>query len=151
MFNEGVRVGLGTDGPMSGNTLDIIGQLGYVAKVHKLVNQDRNIMPAVSVVEMATMGGARALHMEGRIGSLEAGKLADVVLLNHNSTTFTPFYDVYSTLVYAASAHDVRTTIIQGRLIMEDGKIKTVNVAEVKAHMWLLARKIAASVTQEKP
>ena len=148
MFNAGVRVGLGTDGPMSGNTLDIIGQLGYVAKVHKLMNQDRNIMPAVSVVEMATMGGARALHMEDRIGSLEAGKLADVVVLDHNSTTFTPFYDIYSTLVYAASANDVRTTIVQGRVIMEDRKIKTVNVAEVREHMRLLARKIAASVAQ---
>jgi 5-methylthioadenosine/S-adenosylhomocysteine deaminase len=145
MFNQGVRIGLGTDGPMSGNTLDIIGQLGYVAKVHKLVNQDRNIMPAISVVEMATMGGARALHMENRIGSLEAGKLADIVLLDHNSTTMTPFYDVYSTLVYAASAHDVKTTIIQGRIIMQDGKIKTVDVADIKAHMRLLARKIATN------
>ena len=148
MFNQSVRIGLGTDGPMSGNTLDIIGQLGYVAKVHKLVNQDRNIMPAVSVVEMATMGGARALHMEDRIGSLESGKLADIVVLDHDSTTMTPFYDVYSTLVYAASAHDVRTTIIQGRVIMEDRKIKTVNVPEVREHMRMLSRKIAASVAQ---
>ena len=87
MFNQGVRVGLGTDGPMSGNTLDIIGQLGYVAKVQKLSNHDRNIMPAVDVVEMATMGGARALHMEDRIGSLEAGKLADMIVLDRDSTT----------------------------------------------------------------
>jgi len=82
---------------MSGNTLDIIGQLGYVAKVRKLVNHDRNIMPAIDVVEMATMGGARALHMEDRIGSLEAGKLADLIMLDRDSTTMTPFYDVYST------------------------------------------------------
>ncbi len=148
MFNQQVRIGLGTDGPMSGNTLDIIGQLGYVAKVHKLVNHDRNIMPAVTVVEMATLGGARALHMEDRIGSLEAGKLADVVVLDRDSTTMTPFYDVYSTLVYAASAHDVRTTIIQGRVILEDRKIKTVDVPEVREHMRLLSRKIAASVAQ---
>ena len=114
MFKQGVRVGLGTDGPMSGNTLDIIGQLGYVAKVQKLANHDRNIMPATDVVEMATMGGARALHMEDRIGSLETGKLADLIVLDRDSTTMTPFYDVYSTMVYAASAHDVTTTIIQG-------------------------------------
>jgi cytosine/adenosine deaminase-related metal-dependent hydrolase len=148
MFNEGVRVGLGTDGPMSGNTLDIIGQLGYVTKVQKLANHDRNAMPAIDAVEMATMGGARALHMEDRIGSLEAGKLADLIVLDHNSTVMTPFYDVYSTLVYAASARDVRTVIIQGRLIMEDRRIKTVNVAEVRAHMRALSRKIAASVAQ---
>ena len=146
MFNDGVRVGLGTDGPMSGNTLDIIGQLGYVAKVQKLANHDRNIMPAVDVVEMATMGGARALHMENRVGSLETGKLADVVVLDHNSTTMTPFYDVYSTLVYSASAHDVRTTIIQGRVIMEDRKVKTVDTADVREHMRVLSRRISAAV-----
>jgi len=148
MFNQGVRVGVGTDGPMSGNTLDIIGQLGYVAKVQKLWNHDRNIMPAVDVVEMATMGGARALHMEDRIGSLETGKLADLIVLDRNDTTMTPFYDVYSTLVYAASAHDVRTTVIQGRVVMEDRKIRTVDVGEVREHMRALSGKIAASVAQ---
>lgn len=146
MFTEGVRVGLGTDGPMSGNTLDIIGQLGYVAKVQKLANHDRNIMPAVDVVEMATMGGARALHMEDRIGSLEVGKLADMIVLDHNSTTMTPFYDVYSTLVYAASAHDVATTIIQGSIIMQNRKIATVDPASVRDHIRLLSRKITATV-----
>ncbi len=148
MFNDGVRIGLGTDGPMSGNTLDIIGQLGYVAKVQKLANHDRNIMPAIDVVEMATMGGARALHMEDRIGSLEDGKLADVIVLDHNSTTWTPFYDVYSTLVYSASAHDVRTTIIQGRVVMEDKEVKTVDTANVREHMRVLSHRIAAAVAQ---
>jgi 5-methylthioadenosine/S-adenosylhomocysteine deaminase len=139
MFEDGVRIGLGTDGPMSGNTLDIIGQMGYVAKVQKLANKDRNIMPAVDVVEMATMGGARAL---------QNGKLADVAVLDHNSTTMTPFYDVYSTLVYSASAHDVRTTIIQGRVVMEDRIVKTVDEAEVREHMRALSRRIAAAVAQ---
>jgi cytosine/adenosine deaminase-related metal-dependent hydrolase len=133
---------------MSGNTLDIIGQLGYVAKVQKLANNNRNIMPAVDVVEMATMGGARALHMEDRIGSLEVGKLADLIVLDHDSTVMTPFYDVYSTLVYAASPHDVRSTIIDGRLIMEDGKIDTIDAADVREHMRTLSRKIAAAVAQ---
>jgi 5-methylthioadenosine/S-adenosylhomocysteine deaminase len=148
MFNEGVRVGLGTDGAMSGNTLDIIGQLGYVAKVQKLANRDRNIMPALDVVEMATMGGARALHMEDRVGSLEVGKFADVIVLDHDSTTMTPFYDVYSTLVYAASAHDVSTTIIQGRIIMENRRIRTVDVADVREHMRGLSRNITQAVAQ---
>jgi cytosine/adenosine deaminase-related metal-dependent hydrolase len=146
MFNEAVRVGLGTDGPMSGNTLDIIGQLGYVAKVQKLANRDRNIMPALDVVEMATMGGARALHMEDRVGSLDVGKFADMIVLDHDSTTMTPFYDVYSTLVYAASAHDVSTTIIQGRVIMENRRIRTVDVADVREHMRGLSRNITQAV-----
>jgi 5-methylthioadenosine/S-adenosylhomocysteine deaminase len=146
MFKEGVRVGLGADGPMSGNTLDIIGQMGYVAKVQKLVQHDRNIMPAVDVVAMATIGGARALHMEDRIGSLEPGKLADIAVLDHNATTFTPFYDVYSSLVYAASAHDVRTTIFQGRVIMQDWKITTVDVPAVREQMRQISRRITAAV-----
>ena len=148
MFSAGARIGLGTDGAMSGNTLDLIGQMGYVAKVHKLASLDRNVMPAIQVVEMATMGGARALHMEDRIGSLEAGKLADVVVLDHTATTMTPFYDVYSTLVYATSARDVRTTIIQGKVIMEDRKINTIRVNEVREHMGTLARRISAAVAQ---
>lgn len=148
MFNEGLRVGLGTDGPMSGNTLDIIGQLGYVAKLHKLDQHDRNVMPAVNVVEMATRGGARALHMEDRIGSLEPGKLADLVIIDHDSTNMIPLYDVYAALVYAATAKDVRTTIIHGRVVMEDRVVKTVDTAEVKKQMRGLTRKINEAVAQ---
>ena len=148
MFNQGVRVGLGTDGPMSGNTLDVIGQLGYVAKVQKLANHDRNIMPAVDVVEMATMGGARALHMEDRIGSLESGKLADLIVIDHDSTVMTPFYDVYSTLVYAASARDVKTTIIDGRVVMQDGNMLTVDAVDVRQHVRELGRKITTAVAR---
>jgi len=135
MFDAGLRVGLGTDGPMSGNTLDVIGQLGYVAKLHKLDRKDRNVMPAVQVVEMATMGGARAIHREADLGSLEPGKLADVIIIDHDATNMIPLFDVYSALVYAASPKDVRTTIIHGRVIMEDRKILTIDAAEVRTHM----------------
>ncbi|MEX2363348.1 MAG: amidohydrolase, partial [Balneolaceae bacterium] len=79
MYNSGVRIGLGTDGPMSANSLDLIRQMGYVSTLQKYVHGDRSLMPAVDVVDMATMGGARALHMEERIGSLETGKLADII------------------------------------------------------------------------
>jgi 5-methylthioadenosine/S-adenosylhomocysteine deaminase len=146
MFDDGLRVGLGTDGPMSGNTLDLIGQLGYVAKLHKLDRKDRNVMPATKVVEMATLGGARALHREKDLGSLEAGKLADIIILDHESTALIPLYDVYSALVYAAGPKDVRTTIIHGRVIMEDRKLLTVDVAEVKAHMRAIAARITTAV-----
>jgi cytosine/adenosine deaminase-related metal-dependent hydrolase len=146
MFAQGLRVGLGTDGPMSGNTLDIIGQLGYVAKVQKLATKDRNVMPAIEVVEMATMGGARALHLEDKIGSLEPGKQADLILIDREATTMLPFYDVYSTLVYAASPRDVRTTIIGGQVIMQDRKILTVDVAEVRAHMVAIMGTVNAAV-----
>lgn len=146
MFDDGLRVGLGTDGPMSGNTLDVIGQLGYVAKLHKLDRKDRNVMPAIKVVEMATIGGARAIHREADLGSLEPGKLADVIVIDHDSTALVPLFDVYSTLVYAASPRDVRTTIIHGRLIMEDRKLLTVDAAEVRTHLRDITRRINAAL-----
>ena len=146
MHDDGLRIGLGTDGPMSGNTLDLIGQLGYVAKLHKLDRKDRNVMPALKVVEMATLGGARALHREQDLGSLEPGKLADLIILDHNSTALVPLYDVYSTLVYAASPRDVRTTVIHGRVVMEDRKILTLNPQEVREKMRSIARRINTAI-----
>jgi cytosine/adenosine deaminase-related metal-dependent hydrolase len=151
MHELGLRVGLATDGPMSGNTLDIIGQLGYVAKVHKLDRKDRNVMPAVEVVTMATRGGARALHLEDRIGSLEPGKLADVVILETEATHLIPLYDPYAALVYAAGPRDVRTTIIHGRVVMEDRRLLTVDVAEVRARMRALATRIQTKVARGLP
>ncbi len=148
MFQQGVRIGLGTDGPMSGNTLDVIGQMGYVSKLHKLANKDRSVMPAVDVVEMATIGGARALHLEDKLGSLEPGKLADLVIIDKDATNMIPFYDVYATLVYAASAKDVRTTIINGRLVMEDRVIKTVDTGTVREKIRSFQDKIAAAAAK---
>lgn len=151
MFRKGVRIGLATDGPMSGNTLDVIGQLGYVAKVHKLEKRDRNVMPAVDVVEMATRGGARALHLEDRIGSLEAGKLADLIIVDRESPRMVPFYDVYSALVYAALPSDVRTTIVHGQVVMEDRVVKTVDVGEVKRRVRALGERASAAVAKGLP
>jgi 5-methylthioadenosine/S-adenosylhomocysteine deaminase len=151
MYREDVRVGLATDGPMSGNTLDIIGQLGYVAKVHKLDRKDRNVMPAADVVDLATRGGARALHREADLGSLEPGKLADVILVDTDATHLIPLYDPYAALVYAAGPRDVRTTIVHGRVVMEDRKILTVDVAEIRARMRALAAKINATLAKGLP
>lgn len=131
----GVNVGLGTDGPMSGNTLDIITQLGYVAKVQKLEHRDRTLLPAADIVEMATMGGARVLGMQDQLGSLEAGKLADLIIVDTHSTNMVPLYDPYSALVYAANPRDVRTTIIHGREIMTERRLRTVDAAKVAARV----------------
>lgn len=120
MYDRGLRIGLGTDGPMSGNTLDIIRQMGYVATLHKLVNEDRSVMTPPKVVDMATMGGARALHMEDKIGSIEIGKLADIVIIETKSINMMPMYDPYSVLVYSANSSNVNTVIVNGKLIVED-------------------------------
>jgi len=151
MLAAGVRVGLATDGPMSGNTLDIVGQLGYVAKVHKLDRRDRNLMPAIDVVDLATRGGARALHLEDRLGSLAPGKLADVILVDTESTAMVPLHDPYAALVYAASPRDVRTTIIHGRVVMEDRRVLTVDAAAVRARMRTITDRINAALAKGLP
>ena len=148
MRAAGLDVGLGTDGPMSGNTLDLIGLLGYTAKLHKLAHLDRRVMPARDVVEMATIGGARALDMEDRIGSLEEGKLADVVVVDVDSVHMIPLYDVYSALVYAAKAQDVHTVIVNGRPIVRGGEVLTVDVEAIKRDVRELTRKIAEKASE---
>lgn len=120
MYDLGLRIGLGTDGPMSGNTLDIIRQMGYVATLHKLVNEDRSVMTPPKVVDMATMGGARALYMEDKIGSIEEGKLADIVIIETKSINMMPMYDPYSVLVYSSNSSNVNTVIVNGKLIVEN-------------------------------
>ncbi|MDO4589757.1 MAG: amidohydrolase [Fusobacterium sp.] len=131
MHDKGLRVGLGTDGPMSGNTLDIIGQLGYVAKIHKLNSKDRSALPPKKAVEMATIGGARAIHREKDLGSLEVGKLADIVIVETKSVNMNPIYDPYSAFVYSANASNVDTVIVNGKVIVEDKEIKTVDYKKV--------------------
>ncbi len=144
MFDEGLRVGLGTDGPMSGNTLDLVSQLGYVAKVHKLETKNRAAMPPYKVVEMATIGGAKALHMEDKIGSLEAGKLADVIIIDTKSLNMQPIYDPYSAIVYSMLPGDVKTTIVNGKIIMENKKIKTYDVDKARKDLKSLEETVKA-------
>ncbi|WP_434355452.1 amidohydrolase [Parasalinivibrio latis] len=127
MYDEGVRIGLGTDGPMSGNTLSTIDEFGQVAKVHKLVNQDRAAMPPYKVIDMATIGAARALHMEDKIGSLEPGKLADIIVVDTKAPNMVPVYNPYSALVYSAYATNVRHSVVDGEVLMENRNILTVD------------------------
>ena len=142
MFDMGIPIGIGTDGPMSGNTMDLINLLSYTAKIHKLDNKDRTLMPPQKVVEMATIGGARALHIENKTGSLETGKKADIIIVSTDSTSMFPIYDYYSALVYCASPRDVNTVIINGELVMEDRDIKTFSKKETRA----AAEKIVAKI-----
>lgn len=132
MLAAGVTVGLGTDGPMSGNTISVMDQLNQVAKLHKLVNNDRTLMPPVEVIKMATLGGAKTLMLENKVGSLVVGKQADLIVVNTRSSHMMPMYNPYSALVYSAYATDVRHSIIDGRLIMEDRKILTVDEAQIR-------------------
>ncbi|ETT01621.1 amidohydrolase [Providencia alcalifaciens] len=127
MLAKGVRVGLGTDGPMSSNTLTTMNELNLVGKIHKLENKDRAAMPPITVVELATKGSAKAIHMEDKLGSLEAGKLADIIVVDTKSPNMVPMYSPYAALVYGANASNVRHTIVDGNLLMEDRKVLTVD------------------------
>lgn len=132
MYDQDVRIGLGTDGPMSGNTLSTIDEFNQVAKVHKLVNKDRAAMPPIKVIDMATMGAAKALHMEDKIGSLEVGKLADIIVIDTKAPNMVPVYNPYSALVYSANSANVRHSIVAGKVIMKDRKMLTIDETKIR-------------------
>jgi 5-methylthioadenosine/S-adenosylhomocysteine deaminase len=132
MLKAGVAVGLGTDGAASNNDLDMWEEMDTAAKLHKLIEKDPTVLPARQAVEMATIGGARAIHQDKEIGSLEPGKRADVILVSIESAHQWPMYNVYSHLVYATKASDVQAVMINGRLVMEDRNVATVDVLAVR-------------------
>ena len=127
----GIPVGIGTDGPASNNDLDMFDEMDAAAKVQKFMLGDPAALPAETVFRMATMGGARVLNLHDEIGSLEPGKRADIVLVDVRRPGLTPLYSVYSHLVYAARGSDVATVIVNGRVVVEDGEILTVDEEEV--------------------
>lgn len=142
MYNMGLKIGLGTDGPMSGNTLDIFTQMGLVAKIHKLINNDRTIFTADQILEMATLGGARALNMDDEIGSIEIGKKADLVIVETKSINMQPIYDYYSVLVYSANASNVSEVIVNGKVIVKDKKLLTQDYDELVKELHNIKNKI---------
>lgn len=115
-IDQGIRVGLGTDGPSSGNTLDLFTQMSMVAKCHKVYHHDRKLFPAKEIVQLATLGGASVLHLDQQIGSLELGKKADIVLVECDSVNMYPNHDPYSLLVYSANASNVDSVWVDGIL-----------------------------------
>jgi 5-methylthioadenosine/S-adenosylhomocysteine deaminase len=128
MRTAGVAVGLGTDGPAgSNNDLDLMEEIDLAAKLAKITRMDPRALSAKDVVAMATIDGARALHMEKEIGSLETGKKADVVLISLDEPNAVPMYDIYSQIAYSLKASDVETLIIGGRVVMRDRKLLTVD------------------------
>ena len=132
LLAAGVPVGLGTDGPASNNDLDMFGEMDTAAKLHKFAAGDPTRLPAETVFRMATSGGARVLDLQDRIGSLEVGKRADIVLVETRRAGLTPLYRPYSLLVYAVRGSDVRTVLVNGRIVVEDGEITTVDEDEVR-------------------
>lgn len=146
MLEKGIRTGLGTDGPMSSNTLTTMNELNLVGKIHKLEAKNRAAMPPLTVVEMATMGSARALHMDDKIGSLETGKLADIIVVDTKAPNMVPVYSPYAALVYGANGANVRHTIVDGVILMEDRQLLTVNENEIIQDAQRFAEKVRETV-----
>ena len=132
MITAGVRLGLGTDGSAGDNhDLDLMEEMPRAAELQKVTHRDPQALLAEQAFAMATIDGARALHMEDQVGSLEPGKKADLVLLNLTTPDGVPLYNVYSQIVYSLKARDVETVVIGGRMIMENRRILTIDEAEV--------------------
>jgi len=131
MLGRGVNVALGCDGGPSNNTYDMIREMKLAACIHKARLLDPITMPAQSVLEMATIGGARAVGMQNELGTLEPGKLADIVLVSLDSVHMVPNNNYVSDLVYAGCGTDVDTVIIDGKIVMEHRNVKTLNEQEI--------------------
>jgi 5-methylthioadenosine/S-adenosylhomocysteine deaminase len=146
MLKDGVLLGLGTDGAASNNDLNMWEEMDTVAKLHKVFTGDPKVISAQQAFEFATIRGAQALHLEKEIGSLEVGKRADLLIVNRDTLNQIPVYNIYSDLVYATKAADVETVIINGRLVMRDRRLLTLNEAAVKNEARSFRDKIIKSV-----
>ena len=142
----GVAVGLGTDGAASNNDLDMFEAMRTASLLHKLQSNDPRVVGARTALEMATIGGARVLGMADRIGSLEPGKRADLIVVSMASARQTPVYDPISHLVYVTRGDDVRTTVVNGRVLMRDRRVLTLNEGSVLAEAREWAVKVRAAV-----
>lgn len=123
MIERGIKVGLGTDGPMSGNHLDIINLLDQYTKIQKIATGARNGRTSLEAVELGTISCAKAIEMGNVIGSIEIGKKADVIIIDTNCPNMQPIYDYYSAIVYSAYPHNVSMTMVNGKVVMKDRKL----------------------------
>lgn len=148
MLKANVAVGLGTDGAASNNDLDMWEEIDTAAKLHKNHTGDPKVVNAEQAFEMATIRGARALHLDKIIGSLETGKRADIAIVDLDSLHQTPFYNLYSALVYSTKASDVDTVIINGRIVMKGRRLLTLNENAIKIDANAYRKKIIDSLRQ---
>jgi 5-methylthioadenosine/S-adenosylhomocysteine deaminase len=142
-LKAGVKVGIGTDGVASNNDLDLFDEVRSAAFVHKLNSQNPTVVDARSALEMATIGGARVLGMQDKIGSLEPGKRADIIMLDLDQPHAHPVYNIYSLIVYSLRGADVEMVMVDGRLMVRDRKLVTLDLDRLFDKVEALARVIA--------
>ncbi len=144
MLEAGVKVGLGTDGAASNNTLDLMRDMQTAALLHKGASGQPTVIPAIEALHMATTGGAAVLGLDDRIGVLREGMEADLICIDVTGPHATPVFDPASHLVYAARSADVRHTIVRGKVLVKDRELQTIDRAETIAHATEITAKIGS-------
>jgi 5-methylthioadenosine/S-adenosylhomocysteine deaminase len=145
IIEKGIAVGLGTDGSASNNDLDMFREMDTAAKLHKVMQMDSTVMDAKTVLKMATINGAKCLGLEDRIGSIEPGKSADLIIVDTKKPHLVPMHSYYSQLVYAASGADVNTSIIGGKIVMQDRKLPLMDLPSIMQEVRSIAKLIRAN------
>ena len=141
MLARDLTVGLGTDGCASNNNLDLFREMDCAAKLHKAFTLDPESLGAEKVLRMATSWGARVLGREKEIGTLEVGKCADIIVVDMGSPHLVPLYNPVSTLVYSANGSDVKDVVVNGRILMKDRRLQTLDPREVMDRVNFIATK----------
>src|SRR4029453_5648827 len=147
-LEQNVATGLGTDGAASNNDLDMFGAMRAASFLQKVATADPTAVSARAAVQMATVGGARALGMDKQIGSLEPGKRADVIIVSMSAARQTPMYDPLSHLLYVTRGDDVQTTIVNGKVLMRDRKVLTLDRAAVVRDAKKWAGSVSAAIAR---
>jgi len=148
MLAAGVRVGLGTDGAASNNDLDMWEEMRLAALLQKVEQMNPEVLPATTVLRMATSGGATAIGLGDTIGSLEVGKRADLIQVAFVDVHHIPTYDVLSHLVYVNDEQDVSAVVVDGKVLMLDGDFRTIDTARVAREARVLAARIKAALDE---
>jgi 5-methylthioadenosine/S-adenosylhomocysteine deaminase len=149
-LDAGIAVGLGTDGAASNNNLDMFEEIDSMAKLHKLWLKDPAFLPAKQALAIATRGGAAVIDRGKDLGVLEAGKLADIILVRATAAPAIPLYDVYAQLVYSLKGAHVDTSIIDGKIVMSNRVVRTLDFATLRANVDRLQRKVMQSLASTK-
>ncbi len=149
MIEAGVTIGLGTDSTASNNDLDMWEEMNLAALLQKAATLDPQALPAKKALALATIEGAKAIGLDDKIGSLSPGKRADVILVSYDNVHQLPMYDVISHLVYVTDQQDVRSTIVDGKVLMRNLEVLTIDTDQVAHQSKLKAEQIRESIVLE--
>jgi 5-methylthioadenosine/S-adenosylhomocysteine deaminase len=142
MLQAGIGVSIGTDGSSSNNNLNLFEEMNLASLLAKGISEDPSVVPAYDVLRMGTINGAKALNIDSSVGTLEAGKKADLILIDLNKPHFYPRYNLVSSLIYSAQASDVKTVIINGRIVMEDRVFTTIDTEKTYDHIKIICDRL---------